>query len=47
MGEVVVETVGQKAAVQLAWVEYKVVDALTVHAPSVGQGSLEGWHTLQ
>ena len=47
MGEVVVEMVGQKAVVQPAWVEHKVVDALTVHAPSVGQESPEGWHTLQ
>ena len=47
MAKVVVELEGQKAGVQLARVEYKVVDVLTVHAPSVGQGLPEGWHTPQ
>jgi hypothetical protein len=42
MVEVAGEMVGQKAEGQLASVEYRVVDALIVRAPSADQGKPEG-----
>jgi hypothetical protein len=47
MVEVVGEMVEQKVADQLAWVEYKAADVLTVRAPSADQGKPEGLNMPQ
>jgi hypothetical protein len=47
MVEVVGEIVEQKAADQLAWVEYKAADGLIVRAPSADQGTPEGLNMPQ